>query len=182
MSTKTALWKNLENSCKLLALLEVCPVARRSTDGSESANRALGYPKDMLVNPLELISSYVGVSKPTSMDRGIHDERRKRARTMVHWPVLFFRDTAGEAIESITRNLSSGGFYCLSRVPFACGEPLICALKVPAHDPMGADRILALECRVRVLRCELTGADGFFGIACRIEDYRAIAEAHGCNA
>ena len=95
---------------------------------------------------------------------------------MVHWPVLFFRDHAADAVESVTRNLSSGGFYCLSRLPFACGEPLICALKVPAHDPMGTERILALECRVRVVRCEPAAAEGFFGIACRIEDYRAIGE------
>ena len=134
------------------------------------------YLSDMSANPLELISAFVGVNKPSRMDRGPHPtERRKRTRTTVHWPVLFFRDDASEAIESVTRDLSSVGFYCLSNAPFLCGEPLICALKVPAHDPMAGERVLALECRVRVVRCEPT--DGIFGIACQIEDFRTIGEA-----
>ena len=137
---------------------------------------AASKAKDMSANPLELISAFVGIAKPASMGRGIQPERRKRVRTMVHWPVLFFRENAGEAVESVTRDLSSSGFYCLSKAPFVCGEPLICALKVPAHDPLGTERVLALECRVRVVRCEPTSSDGLFGIACCIEDYRAVGE------
>ena len=130
----------------------------------------------MSANPLELISAYAGVAKPAKMDRVSHPtERRKRTRTTVHWPVLFFREDTSEAVESVTRNLSSVGFYCLSNAAFICGEPLICALKVPTHDPMAGERVLALECRVRVVRCE--PADGIFGIACQIEDFRTIGES-----
>jgi hypothetical protein len=97
-------------------------------------------------------------------------ERRKRVRVKVRWPLLLFRDDAAEAIESVTQDLSSMGFYCLSPKPFAAGESLVCALKVPMYDPIGEERTIAVECRVRVVRTEETG-DGGFGIACQIEDY-----------
>jgi hypothetical protein len=84
--------------------------------------------------------------------------------------VLLFRNHQGEgAVETITRNLSSGGFYCLSSRPFAVGERLQCALQVPTTDP--AQRTCRLECHVLVMRVE-SAVDGQFGIACRTEDYR----------
>ncbi len=73
----------------------------------------------------------------------------------------------------MTQNLSSTGFYCLSPSPLMPGDYVVCTLKLPAHDPKGEERILALECRVRIMRAE-AATDGLFGIACRIEDYRLI--------
>lgn len=108
------------------------------------------------------------------MEAGSRQERRKRMRTLVHWPVLLLRDRGAEAIDTVTQNLSSGGFYCLSPLALTPGESILCALRVPAHDPNGGNRALALECKVSVLRAE-AASDGFFGIACRIEDYRLIA-------
>jgi hypothetical protein len=101
---------------------------------------------------------------------GCRRDRRLRARTDIHWPVLLLPDHGLNPIDTVTQNLSSGGFYCFSMVPLLPGEVLYCSLKVPAHDPNAEERTLALECRVRVMRSEAT-PDGLFGIACRIEDY-----------
>jgi hypothetical protein len=78
-----------------------------------------------------------------------------------------------DAVESVTQNLSSSGFYFLSPKPLAPGESLVCALKVPAYDPEGEERTVALECRVQVIRAE-AALDGLFGMACQIEDYHLI--------
>jgi hypothetical protein len=143
----------------------------RSFDhGSERADDRQ-YPI-MSANPQELLSAYAGVSKPATAGSVFRLERRKRVRTRVHWRVLFFRDGSTEAIESLTQNLSSSGFYCLSRSSFSCGDSLICALEIPTHDPSGTERSLALECQIRVLRAETVDEKGIFGIACQIEDYR----------
>ncbi|HEY6989961.1 MAG TPA: PilZ domain-containing protein [Bryobacteraceae bacterium] len=133
----------------------------------------------MSANPLELISAYGGLAKPAQLEAPFPSERRKRARTRLHWPVLLFRNHTAEAIESITRDLSSGGFYCLAKVPFTPGELLTCTLKVPTHDPNGKHLERSLECKVRVMRVELQEGGEMFGIACRIEDYHFahVAEA-----
>jgi hypothetical protein len=100
-------------------------------------------------------------------------DRRKRARTRLHWPVLMFRHRHGaDAVESTTRDLSSGGFYCLTEVPLTEGEDLVCSIKVPTHDPQGKHLECALECKVRVVRVVPGAAGDLFGIGCRIETYR----------
>jgi PilZ domain len=99
-------------------------------------------------------------------------ERRKRVRTRLHWPLLMFRERPGaENIESVTRDLSSSGFYCLTRVRLAEGEELRCSIKIPTYDPQGKNPERTLECRVRVVRVVPQEATDIFGVACRIEDY-----------
>jgi hypothetical protein len=106
-------------------------------------------------------------------------DRRKRARTRLHWPVLMFRHKHGsDAVESTTRDLSSGGFYCLTEVPLTEGEHLVCSIKVPTHDPQGKHLECALECKVRVVRVVPGAAGDLFGIGCRIETYR-FRRGHG---
>ena len=97
-------------------------------------------------------------------------ERRATVRTSLHWPVVF-RHRQTQTLESVTENLSSQGFYCLSQFPVPSGESLLCWLTVPTHDPSGAKEKIVLECEVRVIRSE-AAAEGLYGIACRIEDYR----------
>jgi hypothetical protein len=109
-------------------------------------------------------------------------ERRQRARTLVHWAVLFFRNHAGDAIETTTQNLSSSGFYCLSRTPLKTGDFLFCTLGVPSHEASCRKSIGVLECRVRVTRAEPAPLEGFFGIACQIEDYRFIVPQESLNS
>jgi len=101
-------------------------------------------------------------------------ERRKRVRAKVQWAILLLPEDAGEVVESVTRDLSSVGFYCLSPKLFSVGESLFCALKVPTYDPTGEDQTMTVECRVRVVRAEET-EEGAYGIACQIEDYQLSA-------
>ena len=108
--------------------------------------------------------------KADAVDADRH-ERRKRVRTQVHWTILLFRENTSKAVTTITQNLSSSGFYCLSRSPFSLGEQLLCSLEVPTHDPLGKERSLPLECRARVVRVEPEPGNGRYGVACQIEDY-----------
>jgi hypothetical protein len=127
----------------------------------------------MTANPSELFTAYIGVNKPAESEiSATHPERRRRARTKLHWPVLFFRDHSAEAVESLTQDLSSGGFYCLSKTPFTSGERILCTLKIPTYDPVGKQCERTLECEVRVMRVEAAAGEDFYGIACRIDDYR----------
>lgn len=113
----------------------------------------------------------MGTSKE-SAGAGVTMERRRRVRTKAHWTVLLLRSPAAAVVESTTLNLSSLGFYCLLPTLLPIGEPLTCWLKIPAHQPADLDRTLLLECKVRVVRAEPATVEGYFGTACRIEDYR----------
>jgi hypothetical protein len=89
-------------------------------------------------------------------------------RSRVHWPVLLFRNEGDGTVETTTQDLSSSGFYCLSKKPFAIGEMLTCALQVPNDHAGGKER--RLECRVLVVRVD-SPINGQYGIACRTQDY-----------
>jgi hypothetical protein len=119
---------------------------------------------------LELVDTWGGL--PTSSGvKAAAVERRKRARTRLHWPVLIFREGAGDAnIASVTRDLSSSGFYCMTRVRLLEGEQLVCSIKIPTHDPQGKDLERTLDCTVRVVRVVPQDSGDLFGVACRIED------------
>ena len=125
----------------------------------------------MSANPLELSAVYSGLSKPAELENPLPQERRKRTRNHLHWSLLLFRNQRAEAVESLTRDLSSNGFYCVTGVAFTPGERVICTLKIPTHDPNGKHLEQKLECKVRVMRVEPQGTEGTFGLACRIEDY-----------
>jgi hypothetical protein len=130
----------------------------------------------------ELISAWTGPASSISGTCGPVIERRRRVRTRLNWPVLLFRDRSGsEAIESVTRDLSSSGFFCLTRVQLAVGERLVCSIRIPTHDPDGKHLERTLECRVQVLRVVPQGSNEIFGIACCIEDYH-LSHVHPRNA
>jgi hypothetical protein len=80
------------------------------------------------------------------------------------------------ALETVTQNLSSDGFYCRIGTPFVAGERLECAFSVPAHHPNTTEQML-LECKVRIVRVEEPDENGLYGIGCRIEDYRLLQAA-----
>ena len=120
--------------------------------------------------PLELLTTCGGMDKAGAADAD-SQERRKRIRTQVHWTILLFRENTARAVTTITQNLSSSGFYCLSRSPFSLGEQVVCSLEVPTHDPVDKGRTVPLECRARVVRVEPESDNGRFGVACQIEDY-----------
>jgi c-di-GMP-binding flagellar brake protein YcgR len=101
------------------------------------------------------------------------NERRKRLRVDLHLNVRFAK-FGSRPIETRTKNLSSEGFYCLSPEPLTPGEELACVIVIPAEDPQSREDALSLECRARVVRVEKAEREGFFGIACHMENYRAV--------
>jgi PilZ domain-containing protein len=101
-------------------------------------------------------------------------ERRKNTRHALSCCVSFFLKSAYPIAEAVTRNLSSGGFYCLSPVPLAVGESLTCLLRMPSPYPR-RNQALTLECMVRVVRLECIRDDGSFGIGCQMEGYRSCS-------
>lgn len=127
----------------------------------------------MSANLIDLFTARTSARETALIDGTFRPERRRRARTQVHWNIVLRLHDA-DVIETVTQNLSSSGFYCFCPAPLAPGESLVCTLKVPVYDPKGDERPLALECTVVVMRSE-AAAEGFFGIACRIEDYHLLA-------
>jgi hypothetical protein len=122
---------------------------------------------------LEVVSASNCIANGIGANAGFVHERRRRVRTRLHWPVLLFRAIPGsEAIESVTRDLSSSGFFCLTLVELAEGEKLVCSIKIPTHDPHGKHLERTLECRIEVLRVVIQDAGDSYGVACRIVDYR----------
>jgi hypothetical protein len=96
------------------------------------------------------------------------DERRKRKRVAVHWLVRLFEPMGSKSVKSTTENLSSEGFYCLSRKPFKIGKRLRCEIVIP-EAALGLDGPIVLECHVTVRRVE--HLESWFGLGCHIEDY-----------
>jgi len=84
-------------------------------------------------------------------------------------------------VETVTEDLSSDGFYCLSKFRPAPGDLVACTLEVPVHSPNRTQHMVPLDCRVRVVRVEGPNADGLFGLGCRIEDYRFPHTGNGKN-
>lgn len=125
----------------------------------------------MSAEPMEDLSAIVEMNGSGTWNVAGRLERRKRVRMQLHWPVCFSGIHAAGTIETKTRDLSSDGFYCLSKTPLVPGTLISCTLKVPAHDPFGDERMLPLECKIRVIRVEPKDEDGNFGIGCHIEDY-----------
>jgi len=123
----------------------------------------------MSANPLEIFTNYGHVDNTGGRPPAFH-ERRHRPRVRVNWPLVLFRSTESEIVESVTVDLNSRGFYCSTPVPFGVGELLSCAMRVPTHEPHTRMPERSMECRVRVIRV-MRENDGNFGVACEIEDY-----------
>ena len=126
------------------------------------------------------MSTLVSVVEASALNARKQDrslERRRKTRTPVHWNLRFWGGPLTETIQTVTQDLSSDGFYCFSRIPFIPGEHLICMLRIPAHRLDRSDRAAELECQVRVVRVDPVREEGYFGIGCKIEDYRLTRTA-----
>jgi|SRR5208283_983574 len=99
-------------------------------------------------------------------------DRRRRYRAPVNWLVQFHWPGALEPLETETENLSSDGFYCRLKAAPAPGEIVDCTLHVPARRPQAPGGMLAVRCRVHVVRVEEPDSQGRYGIGCHIDDYR----------
>ena len=96
-------------------------------------------------------------------------DRRRRDRVALHWRVRLFRSFQSVAIETVSEDLSSIGFYCTSQEPFELGETLQCIIVIPADTLDGFDSQVSLECHVTVVRIE-NNSNGY-GLGCHIEYY-----------
>ena len=94
-------------------------------------------------------------------------DRRKRKRVPVHWPVQLIGQAGIWQAGATTENLSSEGFYCISRKAFKLGERLECEIALPAESSGATVRI---QCHVTVKRVERLNRG--FGLGCQIEDYK----------
>ncbi len=101
-------------------------------------------------------------------------ERRKRPRTHLRWQVDLLAVNEAGIVESVTRDLSSIGFYCCAPVPFVPGARMTCILKVPTYHPKYTDRLLPLECQIHIVRVDPADEQGFYGLGCEIDDYRFL--------
>jgi len=126
----------------------------------------------MSAHPLEFFPGQFGQARPEPQRPGLHLERRKRTRVAVHWRAWLFRKNRSLAVETVTQNLSSDGFYCLAEAPFLPGERLMCALAIPTLEPTGRKEERRLECVVRVARLDCSGERA--GVAFHIESYRVV--------
>ena len=74
-------------------------------------------------------------------------------------------------IDSITSDISTDGFLCLTPIPFEKGKLLVCMIAWPSHGRGVLDKLLVLGCDARVVRCEQDPDTGLYWTAFRIEDY-----------
>jgi hypothetical protein len=119
------------------------------------------------------------VEMPESPEKARIVNRRKRNRAQLHWPISFPLTGTTETVRTITQDLSSDGFYCIANARFVPGEARHCTLLVPTHHPGGENSPLQVLCKVRIIRVEVTGERGFYGVGCQIMDYRLVKPAHG---
>lgn len=110
----------------------------------------------------------------TALRDPVEKDRRRRSRMQVHWPVIFSDGATNGALESVTHDLSSGGFYCVASAALIPGEMRTCMLAIPAHHRNSGDHMVQVYCKVRVIRVEALAESGMYGIGCRIEDYRFL--------
>jgi hypothetical protein len=110
-----------------------------------------------------------------------YDDRRKRRRVPLRWPVSVFRRPGMQSVEGQTENLTSEGFYCISKEPFQLGECLQCLIVIPVGTIGNSESPVVLKCGVTVKRVEAIPSG--FGLGCHIEDYALItslnATSHG---
>jgi hypothetical protein len=97
-------------------------------------------------------------------------DRRSRARLRLSWTIYLLRSTGVCPLESRTVNISSGGFYCLTREPFMIGEYIQCTIMIPSFGSERRNGHIGLRCQATVLRVDVL-EEVKFGIACRIDDY-----------
>ena len=139
------------------------------------------YVSFMIVNSIDHLRRNDHGHEATFDPLKQRQERRRWLRTRLHWRVQFFGLGEAGSVETTTQNLSSRGFYCTSPVPAIPGERYVCTMRVPAHQPDSADRLLALECHVRILRVDIAESDGY-GFACEIEEYQFTHRSQAMSA
>lgn len=104
-------------------------------------------------------------------------ERRRRVRLPVQWRVSIWAPDSNAPVQTVTTDLTSDGFHCLSPAPLEPSSLLACTLMIPEiPNRAGNGKRRVLECQVRVVRLEPPNKDGDFGLGFRIENFRIATD------
>jgi hypothetical protein len=99
----------------------------------------------------------------------LHD-RRRRPRIPARWKVYLSRESDAYRIETVTRDLSSEGFYCWIPEPILPGQTLSCMLMMPSLGSFGEQ--ICLKGKIQVMRLE--NVKEGYGIGCQIQEYNIV--------
>jgi hypothetical protein len=102
----------------------------------------------------------------------VADERRHRPRLRLQLPVHLYPVAGEDPVVSLTQDISSNGFLCLTARTFDPGESLVCTIDCPSNGFGDFNKPFVILCRIKVVRCEHDAETGSYRTACRIEDYR----------
>jgi hypothetical protein len=104
----------------------------------------------------------------------LRTERRSHLRLALHTPVYVACGVDGDFVETTTRDISAGGFYCSARVPVRAGQEIDCIIVIPGSSAESNGQ-LRLKCKAEVVRVEpLEDSSRGFGIACHIQRYAVL--------
>jgi hypothetical protein len=106
-------------------------------------------------------------------------ERRKRRRFNLRRTVYIGTSNEAGFIRCRTKNLSSSGFYCVSKKSFTPGEYLQCTVMFRGRRNARAGFVL--KSVIQVLRVESIESGESFGLACRIRNYSVVRLAAGAR-
>ena len=101
-------------------------------------------------------------------------ERREHARLNLRIPVLLCWAESKNPVPSETVNISSKGFYCTTKEPFAPGDRLRALLSLPAPSESKGNE-LYLDAKVEVMRVLMDNDASGFGLGCRIAGYHVLS-------
>jgi hypothetical protein len=113
--------------------------------------------------------TFVSPSSLPSVSTGDLPDRRRRSRLKLAYPVRMRRAGSPLTMEAKTENISSDGFFCLTRQALSLRETLQCEIVIPRAQATDADeRDVVLRCRVEVVRVVYRPDELAFGVACRL--------------
>src|SRR5882724_12280067 len=96
-------------------------------------------------------------------------DRRQHVRVPLNCKVQLRRHGRLAPIRAETRDVSTGGFYCLVNEPVTSSEILTCDLILPESRSRKRPMKITLHCMVEILRVEEQPPN--YGVACQIQDY-----------
>ena len=94
-------------------------------------------------------------------------DRRQHVRVPLNCHVHLRRQGRLAPIRAETRDVSSGGFYCLVNEPVTSSQILTCDLILPEFR--SRKKAMTLHCTISILRVEEQPPN--YGVACQIQDY-----------
>ena len=119
-------------------------------------------------------STYQVLSQGSSMTI----ERRNHARTNVRLSLFLLRTGSSVPFRTETENVAPDGLFCYSRYFFSPGDSLRFLLFLPAarREPEMMAAGMYIHGAAQVIRVSIGPLPGSYGIGCRLDNYRVVAE------